>query len=265
MSVLCTPWITTAQLENRCSAVATVAQEETAVDIASEILHILTARQYPGICTEIIRPCAYPPYQPDSGYPYGWYPIRVGGVWLNSGYCGCHSVLDCSCSAVPQLHLGRDDVQTVDQVKIDGTILDASAYRLDHQKWLVRVDGSSWPCCQDLTENDTETGTWSITVTYGRPIPVALQNAAAVLACELLKAAVGDPDCALPARVQTITRQGVTMALLDPQEFLTAGRTGLYEVDVAVAAFNPHALTRRAGVWSPEIRGRARRTPTVGS
>jgi hypothetical protein len=91
-----------------------------------------------------------------------------------------------------------------------------------------------------------------------------LENAAAILACELVKAHLG-VDCALPARVQTLTRQGMSMAILDPQEFLAFGRTGLYEVDLAIAAVNPHGLRRRATAWSPEVKGRARRTPTVAS
>ena len=266
MSVLCTPWITTTQLDEWCSipAVATAFDEENAVQAASEILHILTGRQYPGICSETLRPCPSPGYLPDSGFPFGWYPIRLGGVWLNSGWGGCHTSADCSCATIPQLALGRDDVQTIDQVLIDGVILDPGAYRLDHNKWLVRVDGDNWPCCQDLTEPTTETGTWSVTVTYGRPVPTSYQNAAAVFACELVKAHVG-VECALPARVQTLTRQGVSMALLDPQEFLSFGRTGLYEVDIVIATANPHGLRRRATAWSPEVKGRARRTPTVAS
>jgi hypothetical protein len=267
MTVLCSPWVSTADLEYFCDvpALATVGDEEDAIQAASEILHMLTGRQYPGVCSETLRPCPSPGYLPrDSNLPFGWYPIRVGGVWLNSGWCGCHQAADCSCACIPQLVLGRDDVQTVDEVTIDGTTLDAAAYRLDHQRWLVRVDGETWPCCQDLTQPDTEEGTWSVTISYGRPVPQMLQNACLLLACELVKAHIG-VDCKLPARVQTITRQGVTMALLDPQEFLTAGRTGLYEVDLAIASMNPYGLRRRATVWSPEVKGRARRTPTVGS
>ena len=267
MSVLCTPWVTTFDLEDRCDvpATATLFDEENAIQAASEILHILTGRQYPGVCSEILRPCPSPGYLPqDSGLPFGWYPIHIGGVWLNSGWCGCHSSADCGCACIPQLELGRDDVQTVDQVTIDGVILDPGAYRLDHQRWLVRIDGGTWPCCQDLTEPTTETGTWSVTITYGRPIPTSLENAALVYACELVKAKVG-VDCALPARVQTLTRQGVSMTLLDPQEFLTFGRTGLYEVDMVIAAYNPEGLRRRATAWSPEVKGRARRTPTAVS
>ena len=266
MSVMCTDWITTTELEDRCTvAGATQTQEEDAISIASEILHMLTARQYPGVCQETVRPCASPGYLPaDSALPFGWYPIRTGGIWLNTGWCGCHEASDCSCATIPQLDLGRDDVEAIDQVLIDGVALGAGNYRLDHNRWLVRTDGSTWPCCQDLTEDTTATGTWSVTITYGRQVPASLKHACQIYACEVLKATVGQ-DCALPARVQTLTRQGVSMAILDPQEFLTAGRTGLYEVDIAIAAFNPQGLRRRASAWSPEVKGRGRRTETVGS
>ena len=39
--------------------------------------------------------------------------------------------------------------------------------------------------------------------------------------------------------MQTITREGITMTLLDPQEFLDKGRTGLPDVDRWLVLVNP--------------------------
>ena len=65
-------------------------------------------------------------------------------------------------------------------------------------------------------------------------------------------------DCDLPERVTSITREGVTMALIDPQEFIQEGRTGLYTVDLWLNAVNPNRLLKRATVWSPDMKGRVR-------
>src|SRR3546814_14899634 len=60
-----------------------------------------------------------------------------------------------------------------------------------------------------------EADTWSILYNRGYPVPAGGQVAAGLLAVELAKAACGDKSCGLPQRVQAITRQGVTIAVLD--------------------------------------------------
>lgn len=259
---LCSDWITQEDVE-LCYAIPEGTDADviaSALTVASELLYALSGRQYPGTCSEIVRPCG------NEGDPLGftpwlwsypWVPIRTGGQWVNTGPCGCH-MRSCGCGPYPSVNLGRPDVQTVTEVKIDGAVLASSAYRLDSNQYLTRVDGDSWPCCQDLSEPTTEAGTWSVSITYGFAVPEALKRAAAVFASELIKDCIGE-DCRLPRRTTTVTRQGLTFDMLDPQQFLTEGRTGLYEVDLVVAAFNPHGLTRRAMAWSPEVGGRGLR------
>ena len=43
------------------------------------------------------------------------------------------------------------------------------------------------------------------------------------------------------------------MALLDPMQFLDQGKTGLYLVDEAIRAVNPHGLRRRPSVINPDF------------
>ncbi len=263
--MICDTWID----ELTCDTNATEAQKTEAIQTASEVLYALSGRQYPGLCQETVRPCAnglsIEPGFSWSRWTYPWYPVKNGATWLNLGpACGCHVTYDCACNGVPQVDLGRSDVQQIFTVNIDGTELSAGAYRLDHGQWLVRTDGNTWPCCQDLSKDIGETGTWYIELEYGAEPPQMGRTAAQKLACELAKAAAGG-DCDLPERVATITRQGVTMALLDPQAFLTEGRTGLYEVDLFLSAANPNGLSRRATAWSPEVKGRGRRVGVLGS
>ena len=79
--------------------------------------------------------------------------------------------------------------------------------------------------------------------------------AAGVLALELAKAACMDRDCALPARLQTVTRQGVTVQVQDDFDEMQEGRTGIWLVDSWVTsirkprqlarAYNPDDYVRR--------------------
>ena len=58
------------------------------------------------------------------------------------------------------------------------------------------------------------------------------------LAVEYGKAAQGNP-CALPERITSVTRQGVSWTVLDPQDFLDKGYTGMSRVDHWLAAVKP--------------------------
>lgn len=84
---------------------------------------------------------------------------------------------------------------------------------------------------------------------YGSAPPLEVAEAIRVLAEELSKSVVGDEDCRLPERVTSITRQGITMTVLDSQEFLDEGKTGIPEIDAAIRRFNPGKAKRPARVY----------------
>lgn len=113
------------------------------------------------------------------------------------------------------------------------------------------VAGTCWPECNNLTLPDSEEGTWSVKVTYGRPVPELVRKAAAVLACEFIKFCVGKP-CTIPQRVTSISRQGMSATFLDPMEFMSEGKTGIYLVDLAIMTYNPKGLYKKPGVYSPD-------------
>jgi len=92
-----------------------------------------------------------------------------------------------------------------------------------------------------------------ITYAYGSPPPIAGKMAARILARELIKSWEGASDCALPARVTSVTRQGVMYTLLDDQTFIDQMKTGLYEVDLFLKTANPTKALARSRVFSPDV------------
>jgi hypothetical protein len=107
-----------------------------------------------------------------------------------------------------------------------------------------------WSSCDDI----------EVTYTYGAPPPAAGKHAAKVMADQYVLAATGDDACALPQRVTQVSRQGMSWTLLDPQDFLDKGRTGIYQADLFLRAANPSGALLRARVFSPDIpRGKTRR------
>lgn len=215
-----------------------------------------------GVCTTTIRPvrqdCHDSTYAGQAGVPSGgaWFqPVLVGGKWrnLSCGLCGD----ECACTRLYSIRL-PGPVQTVEQVTIDGVEVDPDVYRVDNRANLVRDDGNDWPICQRLDVDETADGSFAVTYRFGVPVPRGGQVAAGVLACELAKALSYSADCRLPQRVQTITREGVTVGMFDSFEGLDSGRTGIWTIDSWVASINgprPHAT-----VHNPDVRPPARTT-----
>ena len=85
--------------------------------------------------------------------------------------------------------------------------------------------------------------------------------AARTLAMEFAKLWAGDDDCALPQRITSISRQGVSYTLLDSQDFIDDVRTGLYAVDLFLKTSNPDKARNRSRVFSPDVPRARRSTP----
>lgn len=233
-------------------------QRSRAISWTTFVLDALTGHQF-AQCPVTVRPCGtgcgaasgymtWPVSAPSSGGAGPWIvPYVLNGAWRN---CLCGG--GCDCSPACRVDLGVP-VAEVTEVKVNGLVLDPAAYQLIGP-WLARVDGGEcWPACQDPAVPDTEEGTFSVTYRPGRPLPVAGQIAAGALAGEFVKACAG-AACALPANIQSLTRQGVDVEFVSPGEVLNEGRTGIREVDLFIQAVNPDNRRGRARVMSPDTR-----------
>jgi hypothetical protein len=240
VTLTCQPWVDQSRLGD-CVPTASASQRQQAVAVASDVLFALSGRQWPGVCSETVRPCS-PPNQ--VGHVQH---LTGSNTWVGWSGCGCGSWDDCACGGISYVQLRRDAIAVTD-VTVDGESV--TDWRLLKGGRLLRLTPGVWPCCQDLTLDTTEVGTWAVTYTFGAEPPIAAAAAAEELACELARSAVG-LDCALPERVTSVTRQGVSFNILDPQDFLTDGRTGVYAVDLFLQSVNPARLQRRSSVWWP--------------
>lgn len=230
---------------------------DSSILAASQLLYVLTGRQF-SLCQKVVRPCRQKcstecclPEGFGYDYGYGGYPFTpvhlASGDWTNIS-CDCND--GCSCTNLCEVSLPYP-ICSIDEVKIDGVVVDPTTYRVDDFKKLVRLGDECWPDCNDLTKPDSEVGTWSVKLTYGRPPPELVLQAAAVFACERIKLCLGK-TCAFPQRVSSISRQGFSATFLDPMQFLDQGLTGIYLVDLAARTYNPRRLQRRPAVVSPD-------------
>lgn len=211
----CAPWAATSDVSpSRIGEVDAGALTDCLV-VATEILWNLTGRRWSGVCADTIRPvCGCVRRRPVTG----------------QGATGCGE--DRRLLSLP----GRPVVE-VSAVTIDGVPLAAEDWFVLDRAAVGRVDGQSWPCSQALRLASSETGTWEVAYRYGTAPPPGGVRSAATLAFEMALASIPDAEgTRLPERVSSITRQGVTMAVLDPLTLLAEGRTGLVDVDLWVAS-----------------------------
>jgi hypothetical protein len=221
-----------------------------AVKFASDVLFALSGRQF-GLTTVVLRPSKT--YSASTPFPDGWTPwpglmwppigaYATGGGWgYIVGQLG-------TCQDVNEALLPAP-INAVTQVKVDGLVVTGSAYRVDDNRRLVRTDGTAWPATNNMMLDDTQLGTWSVTVTVGQAPPDGSDIVVGQLACEYIRALEGN-DCRLPKNVTNIVRQGVTISMPDPTIAFTKGLTGLPMVDAFIQTWNPGRLKSRSRTYS---------------
>lgn len=200
---------------------------QSAIEAACFILYKLTAEKYTGIKTVTEE------YNLQSAGGISTTPSLIQGGMFN---------LTGSSNGIRNLRLRHQPVLSVSKVVYLGKEMNPSSYTLRNNSYLVQKNSLPW-ILNDI--NDI-----SITYTYGLNPPSAGIRAAIRLANELILADSGSSDCSLPERITSVSRQGVSYTVMDPQEFLANGRVGLYEVDLFLTAVNPIKAKKRPKIFS---------------
>lgn len=212
---------------------AALARQNAAEDIAVHVMWALSGRQF-GLNEVVVRPCPPAPFEWLRGID-GYVLTLDAGHWA-PWPCGCLG--GCEVGGPSVVHL-PGPVHDVTAVTVAGVALDAGAYVLEGDA-LYRRDGV-WPS-QNLGRPLGDPGTWSVTYRRGIPVPSGVDKLTGVVALEFINACDADGDeCRIPRTLTQTTRRGVTHTF-DPAPILAAGKTGLPEVDLWLAAVNPHHL-----------------------
>lgn len=201
---------------------------DSAVQFASFILYKLSGEKYTGIqsITEV--------YTTDAVASNATSPAIINGSMYN---------LPRFSEGHRNLRLHQTPVRSITSVTHLGRELDPSEYSLRNNSYLVRPNSQPW-----ILDPANEL---SVTYTYGTPAPLAGKRAAIRLANELILSDKGSAACALPERISSVNRQGVSYTVMDPQEFIANGKVGIYEIDLFLAAVNPSKAKKRPKVFLP--------------
>lgn len=213
---------------------------ENAVLAASSILFSLSGQKYGGIfrateqyaCETSGAPtgCVW-----DAGANAYWNPA-LGAYAFIQGMPRRSRLLPGSA-----IRLRNQPVRSIVEITVHGAVVNPNEYRLYNNAIVRLASGVSWGLCSaPLIKYD-----------YGTNPPILGQMAATVLANELVAAMRGD-ECRLPSSVTSVSRQGISFEVYDPQDFIDKGRVGLYEVDIFLSSINPGGAKKRPRVFSPD-------------
>lgn len=148
--------------------------------------------------------------------------------------------------------LAGEPVQSVTAVRVSGATVDPSAYELRGSA-LVRVDGNRWPSALASDPTIVEVDyVWGVSLGTTDELTALVSLAMGEVTTELIAGMTGRP-CKLPSRAVTITRQGVTVQLGDPQTYIDNMLLGLPLADQLILTTNPGRRRQRSRVHSPDM------------
>ena len=242
------PWIAVEDLEDPTSPFAA-----QAIESASYILWVLSARKYSGARTVTELYCQMGLDEIGVEFPNRAVRARGMQVWpvMQNGSITNMVGGRCSTCGCPHLlKLRGSPVLSIDAMSIGGRALTADEVSIFDYSYVSVGKNRCWGSCEDV----------EVTYTFGTEPPTLGRRAAKELADQFVLAATGSDDCALPQRVTSVSRQGMSWTLLDPQDFLDKGLTGLYTVDLFLRTVNPTHALLKPRVFSPDVpRAKARR------
>lgn len=226
-----------------------------ACQMASNILWAMSGRKYNGVTTVTERYItSINAFRYQGASAKNFFPHMVHGSvynvpsedWNDSGYESDGT------SSLSRIRLRGKNVLEVYLVRsmYNGQIVNPDNYYVANNSTLVAYKGVPWP-----------PGNLEVTYTYGVRPPTAGRMAARRFAIELIKLWEGD-DCALPDRVTSVTRQGVSYTILDNQDFLENMRIGVYDIDLFLKTANPAKALAPSKVFSPDVPRPRRASPS---
>lgn len=260
-------WCALSDVRAACGLDETEVDDDTvewAIALASKILWAASGRRY-GTTGRTVRPC----YEGDHAFGFhGRSDNRHDDLDV---HVHSYSGYTCTCS-LPELKL-PGPIAAVEEIIYNGTVLDPSAYAIKtygHQarRVLLRLDGESWWCCNDLTaspqtvaESDDSCPAWEVTYHQGRMVPLEAVGIATAFAEQLARARCGG-RCAenVSAGVTKIARRGTTREYEAPAAAQALGVMSdlpSYARDW-LTAVNPSRLPRRTQIISATDANRRR-------
>jgi len=237
------PYVTVDEMVTRCESAANADEDLIleAIEDASTVVYYLTGRQFDGVRQATVRP-------------------------------QCNAGCSCGCS-VYQVNLGLWPITELISVRHEGTAYTgvelSDTFHVNDRRFLARNDGDAlrggnqWAIAGGDKDTLDDGYVFEATFSYGMQIPSLIKRATRALACQWVSQIAGIVGpCALPQRTTSVSRSGITMDIESAVDLLRDGRTGIYEVDLAIVTFNPVGMQSPSFVWGAQSSYKSRQINT---
>jgi len=239
------PYVTPADVIKRCKNAEGMSETDDriieAIDDATMVMYYFLGRQFDGTRQTTVRP-----------------PCLGAEGWASRSDWGC----GCGCTPY-QVNLGLWPVTQLNSVRYKGVTYTGSnltnTFHINDWHYLARNDGdmfesgNQWALSGGSHDNVDDTFVFEATFNYGLKVPSLVTRATRALACEFI-AVCTDKPCKLPDRTTSVVRQGLSVQIASAEDLLQNGRTGIYEVDLAISVLNPKRIQSPTFLWIPNRR-----------
>lgn len=182
---------------------------------------------------------------------FKWAGVCAYAVWPCIDNCTSDQHACATCVRYDAVQLPSQRVVEITEVNEGGVTLDPSDYRLEVST-VVRLDGKRWQRNTFGLPGATTGIETVITYTAGEAPPIEGVIAAAALADEMKEACNG--TCKPDSKLASYSRRGVSVELVDLEELMKTGATGIPAVDRFIAAWGERRSMRFADPAQP-VRG----------
>lgn len=210
---------------------------EEFLKMASHILYVLTGEKFQGIHTTT----EYFGGNPSS---ITTAPVVIDGGMYNvssSSVRGFSKGYNPAKDGNRKLYLKHRPVREVIEVVELGKVLDPASYSVRNRTFLRKRDGMPW-----YMDSRREL---EVTYTYGAEPPRLGIFEAVKLADQLMLAEMGDERCILPEGTTSLSRQGVNISVINPNDVITQGRVGIYSTDLFIKTYNPDLARKKSKLY----------------
>ena len=144
---------------------------------------------------------------------------------------------------VTKLYLKHRPIREIIEIVEDGQTLPEDSYVLRERAFIRKRNGAVWQM--------SPTKELAVTYRYGANPPAMGIEEAIKLADQFMLYEIGSDECILPETVTAVERQGVSIAVINPDDIIQNGFTGIRSTDMFIKTYNPDRARVKSKLYIP--------------
>lgn len=144
---------------------------------------------------------------------------------------------------VTKLYLKHKPIRNIVEIVENGKVLPPDSYTIRERAFLRKRNGGVWQM--------SPSSELAVTYEYGALPPTMGVDEAIKLADQFMLYEEGSDECILPEMVSAVERQGVSIAVINPNDIIQNGFTGIRSTDMFIKTYNPSRAKVKSKIYIP--------------